>query len=549
VTVVPAELVSEGRRRPVALIPGNARDRYAELLRALEEAYPVRFVGSSAGDVESAAAVIVFPGGRRPDRPRVPTLILAGSGSDARRASFPVELSRCAGLHRALHAQRLEERDHRRPARVTVEPGSQVLAVTEGTPIWVRDDSGGVRCEIASAVPSELREGEFLRDLLTAGRFWSLLPLVHFLEGMSAPSSVRSTPHRACFVIDDPNPRLTTYGYLSFSRLAAEAREHRYHVAIAAIPLDLLVGGRRAVSVFRESPSELSLVVHGNDHVYRELERSRGLVEAERVIRSAATRVSRFEERAGVRVERVMCPPHGRCNAVTLRALSRHGFLALAAAHPFPWDGFSGHRRWRLGGWLPAQLTAGCLPVIPRLPLTSDMDDLVFRAMLGLPLIIYGHHTDFEDGPEPFREVAARVAALGDVEWMPLAAITRGNVVRREQDGMATVTLYARDVRIPRPTAPLVRIEIPRAFEPDIPMHLDVNGSRHDVGFESDGSACVRLPNMSAPDHLRLRIVAPTGAPTAGVRDWRPRLWPIVRGALTEARDRSRPMVDRVRSK
>ncbi len=54
------------------------------------------------------------------------------------------------------------------------------------------------------------------------------------------------------------------------------------------------------------------------------------------------------------------------------------------------------------------------------------MDDLVFRAMLGLPLIIYGHHTDFEDGLEPFRKVAARVAALGDVEWTPLAAITRG---------------------------------------------------------------------------------------------------------------------------
>ncbi len=153
-TVVPAELVSEGRRPTVALIPGDVRDRYPELLRALEEAYPVHFAGSSAGDVESAAAVIVFPGGRCPDRPRVPTLILAGPGADARRASFPVELSRCVGLHRALHAQRLLERDHQRPARVTVEHGSQVLAVTEGMPIWVRHDSDGVRSEIASAVPS-----------------------------------------------------------------------------------------------------------------------------------------------------------------------------------------------------------------------------------------------------------------------------------------------------------------------------------------------------------------------------------------------------------
>ena len=67
---------------------------------------------------------------------------------------------------------------------------------------------------------------------------------------------------------------------------------------------------------------------------------------------------SRFERRAGVRIDRVMCPPHGGCSAETLAALYRCGFRCLAASRPFPWDGFADQRSWRLGGWLPAQLAA-----------------------------------------------------------------------------------------------------------------------------------------------------------------------------------------------
>jgi hypothetical protein len=531
----------------VALLPGTAKDRYPELIRALEEAYPVRFVGSSARDLHSAIAVIVFPSGRCPDGLRIPCLILTDPSDGKSGASFRVELARCAGLDRALHGQRLVERDHGLPAPSAVENGGQVLAVTDGMPIWVRDDSRGVRCETASALPSELRDGEFLRDLLTGGRFWSLLPLVHFLQSLFPSRSGPTDTRRACFVIDDPNPRLSTYGYVRFPELAIDARECRYHVAIATIPLDLLAGGYRAVNVFREHRSELSLVVHGNDHVRRELERRRSVTEAERMIRSAAARVRRFEERAGIRIDRVMCPPHGGCSNASLIALSRYGFLGLAASRPFPWDGFSGHRGWRLGGWLPAQLTAGGFPVIPRLPLGGNMDDLVFRAMLGLPLIIYCHHTDLKGGLEPFRAAADRVAALGEVEWTSLASVTRGNVLRREQDGMATVTLYARDVRIPTPTTPVLRVEVPRVFDADVPMHLVVNGKRHDIAFGPAGGACAILETTAPVEHLRIQIVAPGGAAAPTLRDWRPRLWPIVRRVMTETRDRSLPVIGGVR--
>jgi hypothetical protein len=531
-------------RRLVAIIPASARLRYRELLRALEEAYPVRFTGSTGSDIDSADAVIAFPGERRPNRLRVPCLVLKGSGTEGDRgSSFTVEMSRAGGLDRALHGQRLLENDARPPAPVAIDKDWRVLAVAAGKPIWAQSDADGVNYETASALPSELEDWEFLRDHLTAGRFWSLLPIVHFLKKISRNVSESSEVRRACFVIDDPNLRFSSYGYVSFSDLARDAQACDYHVAVATIPLDLVLPGRRAVRVFRAFQSELSLVVHGNDHVRRELERCRSAIEAERMISSATTRVGRFEKRAGIRIDRVMCPPHGGCSPETMAALFRYGFLGLAASRPFPWEGFADERRWRLGGWLPAQLAAGGLPVIPRYPLSRNLDDLVFRAFLEQPLLIYCHHADLRSGVEPLRAAATRVAELGDVRWMSLASITRGNALCREHDGVATVTLYSRDVRLPRPTAPTVRIEVPRVLGERELMKLVVDGESHDLQVGPDGGASVTLANPPIGHELRIQISAPLHVAAAPIRDWRPRAWPLARRALTETRDRAFPLI------
>lgn len=518
----------------MAILPAAARGRLRELLGALEEAFPVRFVDAPGPDVH---AVLVLPGGARPDLPGVPCLVLTGAGGEEPGAAFDVHISRFAGLHRALRGQGLTERDRRPPAPVAVSGGAEVLAVAGGRPAWVREADG---TEIASAEPAELGPGEFLRDRLTAGRFWSLLPLVELLRRVCAERSRAPASLRACFVIDDPNVRFSSYGYVSYPALARDAREHGYHVAIATIPLDLLLPGRRAAAVFRDHPGQLSLVVHGNDHVHRELGRSRGPEPADRLARAVLARVGRFERRAGIRIERVMCPPHGACSAETLAALFRQGFAGLAASRPFPWDGFADHGRWRLGGWLPAQLAGGGLPVIPRHPLSRSLDDLVFRALLGQPLVLYGHHSDLRDGLEPLRAAAARAAALGEVEWTSLAALARANAVVRERDGDAVVTLYSRDVRLPRPHGDRVRVEIPRRFGAAGPVRVTVDGESRPVAADADGGASVTFTRAGDGD-LRIRVDPLEPPPTATLADWRPRAWPLVRRAMTETRDRALP--------
>jgi len=525
-------------RRKVAIVPAAERGHLRELLRALEEAFPVRFVDAPAEDVR---AVVVLPGGTRSVLPGVPCLVYAGDRQEPPGSGFDVRMSRFAGLHRALRGQGLTERGRGVPAALNVPAGSEVLAVAAGRPAWVREPDGA---ETVSGAPAELGPGEFLRDHLKAGRFWSLLPLVELLRRVCADRARAPTPVRACFILDDPNVRFSSYGYVSYPALARDAREQGYHVAIATIPLDLLLPGRRAAAVFRDHPGQLSLVVHGNDHVRRELGRSRGREASDRLARAALARVGRFERRTGVRVERVMCPPHGACSAEMLAALFRHGFRGLAASRPFPWDGFAGHGDWRLGGWLPAQLAGGGLPVLSRYPLAGSLDDVVFRALLGQPVVLYGHQSDLGDGLEPLRAAAARVATLGEVEWTSLAAIARANAVVRERDGEATVTVYSRDVRLPRPAGPPVRVEIPRRFGDPGPVRVTVDDEARTVEPGANGGAVgAFLQNRRGDLRIRLDPLEPPAPAT--LADWRPRAWPLARRAMTEARDRALPFVRR----
>jgi hypothetical protein len=532
------------QRRPVAIVPAEARSWYPELLRALEEAFPVRFVGLSEGQIGEASAVIVLPGGSRPERLSVPCLVLHGPARGEELGSaFTVEMSRCAGLDGALHGQRLIEHERRPPPSIQIERGCRVLAEVAGKPVWTQRNGRNDDCERASTLPAELADHDFLRDHMAAGRFWSLLPLVHFLKRISFGLSPRTQPRHACFIIDDPNVRFSSYGYVHFPELASDARECGYHVAVATIPLDLLLPGRRAVGVFAEFRSQLSLVVHGNNHVRGELERGSTAAEADRMIGAAAARVGRFEARAGIRVERVMSPPHGRCGPETLAALFRWGFLGLAASRPFPWDGFDEHRRWRLGGWLPAQLAGGGLPVLPRYPLGASLDDLVFRAFLDQPLILYCHHADLRYGLAPLRSAAARLAELGDVCWMSLASILRANAVAYVDGGVAMVRPYSRDLRIRNLMADVVHIEIPRIFGARESVRFIVDDNVHDVRIRSDEPASITLANEPISDELRIRLDAPVPLTTVTVRDWLPRAWPLARRAMTEARDRGIPHI------
>jgi glycosyltransferase involved in cell wall biosynthesis len=289
---------------------------------------------------------------------------------------------------------------------VGADPDAATLARSGALPAWVRP--GPLAC-LAAAAPAELGPDERLVARFAPGRFAALLPILAFLREVTA---YEAPPLRAAFVIDDPNLRRPSYGYVDFAAVAAAAASSGLHVVFGLIPRDASKADPRVVDLFRRHPEQLSLTVHGNDHVHRELGRTEpGPVIARRVAR-AVSRIESFERRTALPVTRVMVPPHSACSIGALGVLRRHGFAAITLSTP-PVDAPPD----ALAGWLACDTRWGGVPILPRVHISSSPDELPLRAYLGHALILYGHHADLRDELERVRELGAAVGRLGRPAW------------------------------------------------------------------------------------------------------------------------------------
>jgi hypothetical protein len=290
----------------------------------------------------------------------------------------------------------------------------------------------GSEVEVAASFPAELGPDEALRDRLAPGRCLALLPLVHLLARLRAPAEPPVT--RAAFVLDDPNLHWPRYGPVDYAVLAGHALVHDYHVAMAMVPLDGWLAHPRAVHVFRTSPQRLSVAIHGNDHAGPELGRVRDAASAARIAAQALRRMTAFERRTGIAVSRVMVPPHEELSEPAVAGLLRCGYDAVCTTRPYPWLAAVG-RHWLtrppgadvLAGWWAAPRIGDGLPLLLRHGFDHAREDLVLRAFLGQPLIVYGHPGDLADGLEPLAETAAAINRLGDVRWGSLGELARAS--------------------------------------------------------------------------------------------------------------------------
>jgi hypothetical protein len=183
--------------------------------------------------------------------------------------------------------------------------------------------------ERVATVPYELPDGRVLRDRFRPGTVLPLLPLIGFLNRTVEQHGLRHPPLRATIIIDDPNLHHPTYGFIDFRRLARLAQRDGFHVGISTIPLDSWLANHHATAIFDAAKTNLSLHVHGNNHLLGELERSIpdsiGLAEMAQAIR----RIETLERRSGLAISKVMVPPHGRCSREMIIRMSRIGFEAI----------------------------------------------------------------------------------------------------------------------------------------------------------------------------------------------------------------------------
>jgi hypothetical protein len=531
----------------VGVFPARELDLRRDLFAALEAAFPVRFEGREAGEQRDLDAAIEICRAGISEATCIPALSLlvaepiAGAEPISQLLEEAPELDpRLRGA--TLPDARLGAAIHS-GAKIELAAGAVVLASCLGEPTWTRRES----LETALIAPAELGADEALRERLCLSRSAALLPLVHFLRELTAPIRWQPAPARASIVFDDPNLHWPSYGYVKLVELSQHARAHGYHASLATVPLDTWFAHPAAVRALRESAGAISLSVHGNDHNGAELGRQLTEADGLALAAQALRRIGAFERRSGVAVDRVMVPPHEECSEATMRGLLRSGLDALTMTRPYPWRARP-PRSWlarpegvdALVGWRPADF-AGALPVLLRHPLlTRDAPELVLRAFLDQPLILYGHHGDLaEGGLDVLANAVDDVNRLGATRWCSLSEIVAGNLETRLEGSRLSVRPFGRRARVDVPAAvEQLRVELPGAHPGAASEQLLVDGrsARFDEPIGVAPGTTVELV-LRASNQVDLGAVpSPGRKPLA-----------VARRALGEGRDRLLPLVSRGR--
>lgn len=526
----------------VGVHPARERAARKRLLGTLEQAHSVRFEARDAGDWADLDGVLSL-GAEPPELPLgLPCLHAPG---EERRLRSPgaLALQRRRELERPLRGAALTDGWSTALDGGAIDSEDLVLATSDGRPSWIAR-AGTTVHTVVSIAPAELAEGEALRERLAPGRCLAMLALVHFLRSLAPQAKRPPSTLRAAFVIDDPNLHWTSYGHIAYEALQRHAQAHGYHVSVAMVPLDGWLAHPRVARLFRRHVGQLSICVHGNDHRGPELGKVRSSTDGAALAAQALARVREFERRTGVAVDKVMVPPHEALSESAAYGLLAAGFEAVCASRPYPWIDSRSARsplvappeRGALAAWSSREIVAGGLPLLLRAGFNAPREDLVLRAFLGQPLILYGHHDLLADGPGVLSDAAAAIDALGDVRWSSLAGVARAGVETRLAVTTFDVSLLARRASFSAPAG---------ARE----LRLDAAALRPAAGVQiqvRQGDRSATLSPAADPSVFELaggETVETTLLPEAELvqrRVAKGQLGPLLRRAISEGRDRAR---------
>ena len=495
----------------------------------------MRFEGRELGSYRGVDAAILLASETEAMPAGLPCFVATGRGS--REVTGAVELQSSPLIHPGLRGRSLSDQRAGGIKGLSAERDT-VLASCAGEIVWTI----GEDVERAALAPDELGPNDSLRDTLVPGRWLTLLPLVHFLRRVTTEVGWDLLHTRATFIVDDPNLHWWSYGFVDFRRIADDARQRGYHLAVATVPLDAWFVHPGVARVFRERREELSLLLHGNDHTRGELEPRRA-EDAIMVVAEALRRIQALERRARVKVSRFMVAPHNRCSEQVMRAMLRTGFDGLCHALSSP-----GSMGRQLAGWEPAELLAGGLPVFPRLSIRSPRDDLVLRSFLGQPLIVYLHNEDLVDGLDALVETAAFINHEPGVRWGSVESLARSSYLTRREGSVLHVRPFARSIDLALDEGvEHVVVELPGNHgEPDRERAtLTTEGSSSSSPLQGvrSNALVARGPGTARISLERIDAVDPRQVASPPFR-----VSPLVRRAATEGKDRLLPVSASIQS-
>jgi hypothetical protein len=358
---------------------------------------------------------------------------------------------------------------------------------------------------------------------------------------MSGNAAWQPPSLRACFLFDDPNLHATSYGFIDYATLVRHARRHRYHATFATIPLDSWLVREPAARIFRENPDQLTLLIHGNDHLKRELAQPRPRKASLALLAQALRRTRVLEAKSRVDVARVMAAPHGVASEESLAAMRACGFDAAVINRPYPWLARPPAER-PLAGWEIGDLVAGGMAILPRFHLTGSAEEVLLRGYLGQPLVLYGHHTDLGGGLGLLEERVERLRQLGDVRWSGPARLAETNYLTRQEGRTLRVRALSRRVIVEVPDgAEEIVVETPTPHGDPVDTVVTVGNHRARLLPTTHGLRTEALP--VGPERAEIRLADAEPVDVTAIPDPPRRAWPIVRRVLAESRDRASPLL------
>ncbi|MEJ7608489.1 MAG: hypothetical protein WKF37_20020, partial [Bryobacteraceae bacterium] len=256
------------------------------------------------------------------------------------------------------------------------------------------------------------------------------LPFVLFVKWAFSGSCWNSAEVNACLIIDDPVLKPTD-GFLNFKELLRLTKRHRFSANIAFIPWNWRRSAPEVIQLFRQNSDQLSISVHGCDHVRAEF----GSSDEQRLrakTEQALERMEQHESATGLRHERVMVFPQGVFSEAAMSAIKRTELIAAVnndtiSADPSP-------RPITIADvWDIAVMKYSDFSLFTRRYPWEGVENFAFDILLGKPAISIIHHDYCSDHCQRLVRFVDRLNAVKcQLTWRSLGEVVRRSCRLRE---------------------------------------------------------------------------------------------------------------------
>jgi hypothetical protein len=451
-------------------------------------------------------------------------------------APSAITFASSAAVHRAFRGKTLADSSLLNFSRVP-DSFESLARVGEET-LWALEQQGNQEHHRVGVDVPVFAENDFFHNHFRERCWFSTVPLLHFLRRLLGADGWPAPEARASFIIDDPNLHHRSYGYIDFEKLANHAAAHNYHATIATVPLDAWYFDRKVVDLFQTHKKHISLMMHGVNHVADELARSYDEQGALSLLATGLRRIADLESRSGVAVARIMAAPHGAFAEFMADLMVRLGYegACVSIGSLLRWNR---EKLWPadLGFSMAQPLGSFGFPVFHRIGLSET--DIRLNSFLGHPVIVTLHHQDCVSNFARLEAMANTVNSIDDVQWKGIEEISKTNFVSKVQDEVLHIWPYSRRLAVPL-TTEITEVEVCSSpycggFSIDLRNHRrnGIDVAVHNIPARHrivNNTLEIFFPASNAVDYRQV------ASRSVGV-------WPVVRRILTEARDRTQPIL------